>query len=78
MLSSRIPAFLIVAVLVLNWSIGLRAEGYAVVVGVNECPKFRLPDGTRPRPLRGQNRTPMHSRRSWFRIMDSLPATYAC
>jgi uncharacterized caspase-like protein len=27
--------------------------GYAIVVGVNDCPAFRLPDGTRPRPLRG-------------------------
>lgn len=30
-----------------------RGEGYAVIVGVNECPEFRLPDGSRPRPLRG-------------------------
>jgi len=29
------------------------AERYAIVVGVNECPKFRLPDGAKPRPLRG-------------------------
>ena len=29
-----------------------RGEGYAVIVGVNECPGFRLPDGSRPRPLR--------------------------
>src|SRR5262245_43042641 len=27
--------------------------GFAIVVGVNDCPGFRLPDGTRPRPLRG-------------------------
>ena len=30
-----------------------RAEDYAMVVGVNECPEFRLPDGSRPKPLRG-------------------------
>lgn len=30
-----------------------RAERYAVVVGVNECPNFRLPNGAKPRPLRG-------------------------
>jgi metacaspase-1 len=30
-----------------------RGDGYAIVVGVNDCPAFRLPDGTRPRPLRG-------------------------
>lgn len=29
------------------------AESWALVVGVNECPEFRLPDGTRPRALRG-------------------------
>jgi hypothetical protein len=28
-------------------------ESYAVIVGVNQCPAFRLPDGARPRPLRG-------------------------
>src|SRR5579864_5554561 len=28
-------------------------EKYAIVVGVNECPKFRFPDGSKPRPLRG-------------------------
>ena len=26
---------------------------FAVVVGVNDCPAFRMPDGSRPRPLRG-------------------------
>jgi uncharacterized caspase-like protein len=30
-----------------------RAEGLALIVGVNECPEFRLADGSRPRPLRG-------------------------
>jgi uncharacterized caspase-like protein len=30
-----------------------RAENYALVVGVNECPDFRLPNGRRPLPLRG-------------------------
>jgi uncharacterized caspase-like protein len=29
------------------------AEGYALVVGVNDCPEFRLADGSRPRALRG-------------------------
>lgn len=29
------------------------AESYALVVGVNDCPEFHLPDGSRPRPLRG-------------------------
>src|SRR3954451_15109075 len=30
-----------------------RAEGYAIVVGVNDCPDFRLPDGSNPPPLLG-------------------------
>jgi uncharacterized caspase-like protein len=30
-----------------------RGEGFALIVGVNECPAFRLPDGSRPRPLQG-------------------------
>lgn len=30
-----------------------RAESWALVVGVNDCPEFRLPDGSRPRALRG-------------------------
>ncbi len=30
-----------------------RADGLALIIGVNECPDFRLPDGTRPRPLQG-------------------------
>ena len=29
------------------------AEDYALIVGVNDCPDFRLPNGSRPRPLRG-------------------------
>src|SRR3954462_4724594 len=29
------------------------AENYAIIVGVNECPNFRLPGGDKPRPLRG-------------------------
>ncbi len=28
------------------------AADFALVVGVNHCPKFRLPDGSKPRPLR--------------------------
>lgn len=28
------------------------ADDFALVVGVNHCPKFRLPDGSKPRPLR--------------------------
>jgi metacaspase-1 len=31
----------------------VRADGLALIVGVNECPEFRLPDGSRPRPLQG-------------------------
>jgi uncharacterized caspase-like protein len=30
-----------------------RGEGFALIVGVNDCPAFRLPDGSRPRPLQG-------------------------
>jgi uncharacterized caspase-like protein len=29
------------------------ADGLALIVGVDECPAFRLPDGSRPRPLQG-------------------------
>lgn len=29
------------------------AGDYALIVGVNDCPQFRLPGGVRPRPLRG-------------------------
>jgi uncharacterized caspase-like protein len=28
-------------------------EGFALIIGVNDCPAFRLPDGSRPRPLQG-------------------------
>ena len=28
------------------------ADNFALIVGVNHCDKFRLPDGSRPRPLR--------------------------
>ncbi|HUY36785.1 MAG TPA: caspase family protein [Pirellulales bacterium] len=28
-------------------------EGHALVIGVNDCPDFELPDGGLPRPLRG-------------------------
>ncbi len=31
----------------------LHAESFAIVIGVNECPDFRLSDGSKPRPLRG-------------------------
>lgn len=30
-----------------------RAEDYALVVGVNECPQFQFANGSRPKPLRG-------------------------
>ena len=30
-----------------------RADDYAIVVGVNECPQFRFANGFRPKPLRG-------------------------
>lgn len=29
------------------------AADFALIIGVNECPKFEFSDGTRPRPLRG-------------------------
>jgi uncharacterized caspase-like protein len=29
------------------------ADGFALIIGVNDCPEFRLPDGSRPRPLQG-------------------------
>jgi uncharacterized caspase-like protein len=32
---------------------GASAEMFALIVGVNDCPQFRLPGGARPRPLRG-------------------------
>lgn len=31
----------------------LNAENFALIIGVNDCPQFRLPDGSRPRALRG-------------------------
>jgi uncharacterized caspase-like protein len=31
----------------------VRADGFALIIGVNDCPEFRLPDGSRPRPLQG-------------------------
>jgi uncharacterized caspase-like protein len=37
----------------LGFSQSEAAEVYALVVGVNECPEFRLADGSRPLPLRG-------------------------
>lgn len=30
-----------------------RGENYAIVIGVNDCPAFRLPDGSRPKSLGG-------------------------
>ncbi len=39
--------------LLLSSAAPARAEGLALIVGVNECPEFRLPDGARPRPLQG-------------------------
>ncbi|MBU6172289.1 MAG: caspase family protein [Planctomycetes bacterium] len=30
-----------------------RADDYALIVGVNECPQFQLPNGSHPKPLRG-------------------------
>ncbi|MGO8746127.1 MAG: caspase domain-containing protein [Thermoguttaceae bacterium] len=35
------------------WAAPVRAEKHAIVVGVNACPDFRLPDGGKPRALRG-------------------------
>lgn len=43
-------AFLLCCVLS---SRSLHAEGFAIVVGVNKCPRFRLPSGAKPRRLRG-------------------------
>lgn len=31
----------------------LSGADHALIVGVNSCPEFRLPDGSKPRPLRG-------------------------
>ncbi len=28
------------------------ASDYAFIIGVNHCPRFVLPDGSKPRPLR--------------------------
>jgi hypothetical protein len=50
---SRISPVLIAAMFVSSWGDFVRAEDYAAIVGVNDCPRFRLPDGSRPRPLRG-------------------------
>ncbi len=38
--------------LAVAWSDALAADG-ALVIGVNDCPKYRLPNGSRPRPLKG-------------------------
>jgi uncharacterized caspase-like protein len=40
------------------WSVSVppsvaRADVYGIIVGVNECPQFRLPHGSKPRPLAG-------------------------
>ena len=40
-------------VIALAYGACVRGEGYALVVGVNDCPEFVLPDGSRARPLRG-------------------------
>jgi uncharacterized caspase-like protein len=40
------------ALIVLVPAAALRAENYALVVGVNECPAFRLAGGRKPAPLR--------------------------
>lgn len=45
---------LLAAVLVIAaGSAGPCGDGFALIVGVNACPAFRLPDGSRPRPLQG-------------------------
>jgi metacaspase-1 len=46
----RIVTVLVVSILAAGPS---RGEGFALIVGVNDCPAFRLPDGSRPRPLQG-------------------------
>ncbi|HQU44634.1 MAG TPA: caspase family protein [Pirellulales bacterium] len=47
------PRLALLAVAWLLSPCSVRAEGFAVVVGVNHCPNFELPDGSRPRPLKG-------------------------
>jgi uncharacterized caspase-like protein len=41
----------------IGWLLAVNAvragEKWALVIGVNDCPEFRLADGSRPRPLRG-------------------------
>jgi uncharacterized caspase-like protein len=52
---SRSPKLLL-ALLAFSWlspGSGVQAEGFALIVGVNDCPKFELPDGSHPRPLKG-------------------------
>lgn len=52
-------AGMLVAVIALLAPSGARpalADTYALVVGVNECPRFRFADGTAVRPLRGAER----------------------
>jgi uncharacterized caspase-like protein len=46
----RIVTVLVVSILT-AWP--ARGEGFALIVGVNDCPAFRLLDGSRPRPLQG-------------------------
>lgn len=49
----RIIPIALAGLLLVLGSVSAYAEGYAIIVGVNDCPNFRLPDGSRPRPLRG-------------------------
>ncbi|MFN0196592.1 MAG: caspase domain-containing protein [Planctomycetaceae bacterium] len=46
----RILGLLIVSC---GWLAPVYADDYALIIGVNHCPEFRLPDGSKPRPLRG-------------------------
>ena len=50
----RTAVIALLAAMAMCWSAGVQAgEKYALCIGVNDCPEFRLPDGGRPRPLRG-------------------------
>lgn len=45
--------YVLLAVFLTSGMVRAVAENYALVIGVNECPEFRLPSGRRPLPLRG-------------------------
>lgn len=53
---SVLARFVIVLCLAIATPPPCSADGWAVVVGVNSCPDFELPDGVLPRPLLGAER----------------------